>query len=114
MNADEFVRAIEKSVRDSAVSSTISNLQKPPGRAPQPELVAISEWYMRLAEADRRMIEAIARRAANHATFGFLVVLDGDRVIEAGPEKGKLELFYVKGAERVLLNSADKTGTLHD
>lgn len=112
MTPEDFVRAIEASVRDSAIKSTMANLQTPP--ASRPEFLRISQWYQSMSISEREMIELIVRRAANFATFGFLVVLDGDRPIEAATEKGNLELSYVRDNVPIRLNDARKDGALHD
>ncbi len=59
------------------------------------------------------MLRAALREVAESAVFGFFCVLDGVRVIEESPEKGDLELYYVKGEERNLLNNPNG-GELHD
>ncbi len=62
------------------------------------------------------MVERAMRDAARGAVFGFFCVLDGVRAIE-GPgspgAKGSLELYYVSGSARELLNDSDKE-YLHD
>ena len=58
------------------------------------------------------LIEALDD-VAEDVVFGVLCVLDGVRAIENGPDKGELELYYVKGESRVLLNDM-KQCELHD
>ncbi|MDQ3816057.1 MAG: hypothetical protein M3362_00005 [Acidobacteriota bacterium] len=53
------------------------------------------------------------RDAVHASVFGFFCVLDGVRTIEGLGEKGSLELYYVSGATRVLLNNVGKED-LHD
>ncbi len=50
------------------------------------------------------MLRKALRESAEAAVFGFLCILDGVRVMEAGPNQGQLELYYVKGSEKILLN----------
>ncbi len=50
------------------------------------------------------LIEALDD-VAEGVIFGVLCVLDGVRAIESGPDKGELELYYVKDGTRVLLNT---------
>jgi hypothetical protein len=59
------------------------------------------------------MVAEVIREAAENAVFGVLAILDGARVIENASEKGELQLYYVKGDERVLLNDQRKA-PLHD
>jgi hypothetical protein len=114
MSGDEFVRTVEKCVRDAAVKSTLANLRAPPGRAPNPELVKASQWFLSLAENDRSTAEWVIRWAADHATFNFLAVLDGACAVEAGPEKGTFELYYVRGSFRRRLNDISTDEPLND
>ena len=61
----------------------------------------------------RRIVRSIIQRAADHAVLGFLAVLDGVQAIETGPDKGKLELYYVKGESWTLLND-QRREAIHD
>jgi hypothetical protein len=61
---------------------------------------------------DQAMLAEALNDAAEGAIFGFFCILDGARAIEDGPEKGRFELFYVKGDEKVLLNP--RNDDLHD
>ena len=54
MSPTEFARKVEAHVRDVAVKSTVSNLLKPPGRQPSPELMALSRWYLQLSPTDQK------------------------------------------------------------
>ncbi len=58
------------------------------------------------------LIEALDD-VAEAVLFGVLCVLDGVREIENEPDNGELELYYVRGGARVLLNDV-KQGELHD
>ncbi|MDH0863145.1 hypothetical protein [Mitsuaria sp. GD03876] len=109
MNSEAFVEAIQKFVRDSAVESTVSLHQAPPGRRPAADLVARSNWFNALSADDVARVEEMMAQAAHAAVFGFLAVLDGVRTIDT--ENGRFELFYV-GDERSLLNPPDRD--LHD
>jgi hypothetical protein len=51
--------------------------------------------------------------AINASVFDFLTVLDGVCAIENGPQKGDLELYYVKGSIKNQLNE-QKGDLLHD
>jgi hypothetical protein len=113
MTAEEFISIIHQFVYMSAVSGTLSLLEKPPGRKPPKNVVTVSKWFAGLSENDKEMLRLAMAMAAHHATFGVLAVLDGVQVIEDSRVKGTLELYYVKGDERTLLN-APKGEFLHD
>jgi hypothetical protein len=104
MKIEDFVSAIEACVLNAAVESTVSMLRQPPGRRVDPVLAARSEWFSLLSDTDVEMVCAVIHEAASSAVFGFLVVLDGARVID--DEKGTFELYYV-GREKNLLNPPD-------
>lgn len=107
MNAIEFVRAIEEVVFRGAVRGVLKLLRKPPGRRPNPELVELSTWFNKLAEADREYVAKAVCLGADHATYGFLGVLDGVCAIEGSGRKGLLELAFKKDGQRILLNNPD-------
>jgi len=113
MNAADFVDAIRTEVQDSATQGVMSLLERPPGRRPAPNLVALSQWFSSLSNDDKQRVREVAAMASHQATFGALTVLDGVRVIEDGADRGTLELRHVKGSESTLLN--DPNGPLlHD
>ncbi len=97
MTPEQFVDGVGEVVLKASVSSTISVLDKPPGRQPPRSLTALSTWFKRLHTTDREMVEAVLTMVARQSVFGFLAVLDGSRPIEPsmGP-KGHFELRYVK------------------
>jgi len=72
----------------------------------------LSQWFQLLSVSEQKMLREALTDAAERAVFGIMCVLDGVRAIENGPEKGSLELYYVKGDQRVLLN--DPQEVLHD
>jgi hypothetical protein len=105
MDTEKFVEAIRAEVYQSAQRECIELLTKGPyGRKPQPDLVALSEWFNELPDRDRAMVKKVAKEASHAAVFGFLCVLDGVRVIEGYGPKGDLELVFVKDGSRTLLN----------
>ena len=113
MTPQMFVDGIKTAVRDSAVNSTQSALQRPPGRRPATEALERSTWYLSLSEGDRKQVDAVVRYACHLTTYTFLCVLDGVKVLEDGIVKGDLELFYRRGDLVVRLN--DPQGDeLHD
>ncbi len=108
MTADQFVEAVQAVVIEGSVQATMKNLAHPPGRAPTADLTKLSDWYGALHSRDQKMIEQSVRLAINHAVLSMMCVIDGAQAIEAGPDKGHLELFYVKGNARILLNDPEK------
>ena len=104
MTADEFVGVVDLVVRRGSISSTLKNLEHPPGRNPDAELRSLADWFNRLGVAERKAVAGVARLAVSHAACAFLSVIDGAMAIESGPERGHLELYYVNGGERRLLN----------
>jgi len=110
MNAAEFVDAIQTEVRDAAADGVMSLLECPPGRKPSPALVSLSQWFNALSDADKRRAREVAMMASDQATFGFLAVLDGVRVINDPPDRGILELRHITSFQSELLN--DPNGEL--
>jgi len=106
LNAEEFVHIVKLRTSDAAVKNTLTILENPSGRSPSPGVIALSRWYHGLSDSDRNMLRRALEESAASAIFGFFCILDGVRVIEDTPEKGELELYFVKGAEKNLLNSS--------
>ena len=114
MDSKKFVSAIEDAVISSTILVIRQILEKPPGRSPDKDIVAMSEWYKSLEDSDKNMVMAIISKAVNSTVFGLFCVLDGERIIENGPNKGDLKLFYEKGDELTWLNDPNNGGTLHE
>jgi hypothetical protein len=113
MTGPEFVRAIKLVVYDSTIEGTVAVLEEPPGRKPRQSLVALSSWFNRLPEEGKRQLRGVIEQAASLAIFSFFAVLDGVSAIEDSPEKGELELRFVKEGRATLIN--DPAGEfLHD
>lgn len=112
MDSQEFVDVVKHVVGDGAVSATLSGLEHPPGRRPEKETKDRADWYASLDENGRRLLASTVRVAVEQALFNFLCVLDGVSAIENPPQKGRLELSYVKDST-VLLNPPDGP-MLHD
>jgi hypothetical protein len=108
MKPEEFVAVVSKRVMAAAVDDTIRNLEQPPGRRPAPELVALSEWYLRLAPDTREMVGRALALASRAAVFGFFAVLDGARRVDPAQPPGELQLWYQREELRTLLS-----GDLH-
>ena len=109
MNNVEFVEAIKRVVRDSAIEGTVRLYTNPPGRAPEQDLVEMSKWYHSLSDSDKAMVHRVVRDSVNMAIFGFLSVLSGVRPIETKPpERGELKLYWDNGTEQTLINDFDQ------
>lgn len=113
MTSEEFVEAVKMQTSDAALRGTLECLRRPPGRKPREELVRLSEWYKHLDGKDQEMLGAALKEAAEMAVFEFFCVLDGVSAIENTPEKGDLELYFVKGSDRTRLNDP-KQEELHN
>ncbi|ALM52426.1 hypothetical protein [Halomonas huangheensis] len=111
MNADDFVDAFKRAVKDGAVQDTISVLKSPPGRRPAHDILEISKFYNELEDREKEEIEKIIQYVADGAAFGALCVLDGVRAIEENGEKGELSLFYKKDGQCTAIN---ENKDLHD
>lgn len=96
MTTEDFVKMIRTVVLEAAVASTLSVVRDPPGRRPEPSLVEAANWFHKLSEEERMILEGIIRRAAHQSVFGFLAVLDGARAVEDSPEKGQFQLMFRK------------------
>jgi hypothetical protein len=104
LKPEEFVAVVKLRTSDAAVKGSLKTLERPPGRSPSERLLNLSRWYNQLSEEDRHMLGEAFREVAESAIFGFFCILDGVRVIEDTTDKGELELYFVKGSERTLLN----------
>lgn len=112
MDTQQFVDLLRIVVRDGAASEELSVLQSPPGRQPSADLQERSRWYDSLQDDQKKILSSIILDVADRTVFGFLCVLDGVRAIEDGPDKGHLELRYVKD-NSTLLNPPEGE-MLHD
>src|SRR5947209_7768605 len=105
MTIKKFINAVKMQTSDAAVAGTIQSLVSPPGRKARKSLVRLAEWYKELRVEDREMVAEALQEAAEMAVFEFFCLLDGVSVIEDTPDKGELELYFVKhNEERILLN----------
>ena len=113
MTVDEFIGALKIQTSDGAVTGTVKNLERVPGRKPREKDLIASAWYGSLPDADREMVKSAMRKAAQLAVFSFLCVVDGVSVIDDGPQHGSLKLLYTRNGDELLLN--DPRGEyLHD
>ena len=104
MNAKDFIDTVRTVVVESSVKSMENNLETPPGRRPDKRLIDMSKWFNGLNDAEKKMVTGLIKESVEISVFGFLCLLDGVTAIEDTEAKGKLELFYEKGVNRVLLN----------
>lgn len=104
MNSAEFVGAVKTVCSDGEAEGIIRSFRNPPGRRPSNRSMRLSKWFQQLSVNDQEMLREALTDTAERVVFGIMCVLDGARAIESGPEKGSLELYYVKGDQRVLLN----------
>lgn len=113
MNAQEFIEVLRTVVVESSVNIMESNLEAPPGRQPAKRIVDMSTWFNKLNDTDKRIVVDLITESVEITVFRFLCILDGVAAIEDMEEKGKLELFYEKDGNRVLLNDPSQE-YLHD
>lgn len=112
MGPEEFIKRVKRVVEDPAVSGCVESYRDPPGRQPAEDLLELSRWYNGLSEENQRMVEKAMRDAVQTSIFSFLCALDGVSAFTQ-PGEGELELYYVHGSSRVLLNDPDAE-ELHD
>jgi hypothetical protein len=114
MNTDEFIEGIRKYVRDQAVKDTITIVTDPPGPSwGYPRTVADrTAWVNALDAEGQKQLQAVIRQAVHCAVFGFLCVLDGARLIEDEPDRGRFELLYTSPMGEARLT--DPNDPLHD
>jgi hypothetical protein len=104
MTSLDFVNAIRIEVEDSTVAALTAMLQNSSEQPPAERGRPLFEWYKRLDESDLSFVQEIIRETAEQAVFSFLTMLDGMSIIENDVSKGRLELYYLKGNDRILLN----------
>jgi len=104
MDSEEFVRVVKLTCSDNKGEENVRSLRNPPGRRPSAKLQRLSKWFHQLSPENQAGLAEALNDAAEGAVFGLLCILDGVRAIESGPDKGRLELYYVNGEQRVLLN----------
>ena len=109
MTAEEFTQKYAEVVFWSAISGTLANLIRVPGRRPPRDLVDASAWYIALNEADRAMVRWLIADAAHAAAFGALAMIDGVR--PTGPDHYELVAVDADGV-RTPVN--DQSRNLHD
>ncbi|WP_192022179.1 hypothetical protein [Shewanella sp. WPAGA9] len=94
MDKIEFTKLIKEIVSQSAIEDTLENLNDPPGRKPDGQLLAQSEWFKSLNPSDQEMVRNVISEAVHESIFGFLCVLDGARSISEAGESNDLNLSH--------------------
>ena len=113
MTAEEFIAAVAADVHEGSVRDVLAQLDRPSGRRPPPESVALARWYAALSAEDRARVAQVVRLGAHGAVFGLLAVLDGVRWLD--PAGGGFELTHVApDGARTLLNPTRGQEMLHD
>jgi hypothetical protein len=108
MTAKDFVEAVRAQASDGAVGAVVSCLQSPPGRKPSQHDSELSSWYGSIPPEHQAMVQAIVAETAQQAVFSFLALLDGVAALGDEHHAGRLQLFYTKGAQQVLLNDSSQ------
>lgn len=112
MNSTQFISSIREVVREYAIEGAISNIKNPPGRRVSDFEKKRADWFNKLDDIDRIMIDSIITYAVDEAIFGFLSVIDGTRSIENSTEKGSIILIH-RGKYETVLNDPEQI-CLHD
>lgn len=114
MNRRKLVDALYDLVVDGVVSDEVAITRNPPGRRPSVELVARSEWFNGLGEADQSQVVDMLRATAYGALHTVLVLLDGAAALDEAGSAGRLQLLW-RGVEG-LVDLTESAGELdlHD
>ena len=107
MNQQDFISAIKTVGCESVVSAILDELCDQREKRGNSGIASIRTWYQGMEPQQRQLLVELVRDTAEQATYNLLLVLDGLLTIEPPGEKGALELYFVKGRERVLLNPSD-------
>jgi hypothetical protein len=116
MTAEQLIKDIKIYLSDGCIQDVLEELVTPTSQSPTSKEVSLSIWYNQLNDSQKDFIHYIIKESIENSIFGFLCILDGVRSIEDADkkgEKGDLELYYVKGQQRILLNNSDNE-FLHD
>jgi len=105
MTREDFVTRVRHVAYDEAVSDTISNIERPPGRRPPTAIRSLSAWYNGLSHEDKNCVISAMSLAARSSLFRTLSILDGVTSIRNdGDVVGQLELLYVSENQAVRIN----------
>jgi len=116
LDRERFVGLLIDHVRAPAIEGTVATMKAPPGRAPRPQRIELSNWFNGLAESDRAFVTRAMTDAVDGALFGVLCILDGAQSLN--PRPGVLQRLVLRaelddGRER-LLSTHDELEELHD
>ena len=116
MTAQEFVDLVDRYVGQAAIHAVHSQLQKPSGRRPAAHVSRMSDWFNRLADADRAMVSEVVAETAASTLFGFYCLLDGSRTILDDSEHERIDLTYHNddGATKIASTDVGETELLHE
>lgn len=109
MNQLEFIKKLNKIVKENGYKDIISTLEAPPGRRPAEKLKEMSEFYN--SQDSKEVINNIISFSIESTIFSFLCLLDGVRKLDN--ENGSLQLFYDNNNSKNLLNNSEED-YLHD
>ena len=109
MNQLEFIKKLNKIVKENGYKDIISTLEDPPGRRPSEKLKEMSEFYN--SQDSKEVINNIISFSIESTIFSFLCLLDGVRKLDN--ENGSLQLFYDNNNSKKLLNNSEED-YLHD
>ena len=109
MNQLEFIKKLNKIVKENSYKDIISTLEDPPGRRPAEKLKEMSEFYN--SQDSKEVINNIISFSIESTIFSFLCLLDGVRKLDN--ENGSLQLFYDNNNSKNLLNNSEED-YLHD
>ncbi len=110
MNANTFIDRIIKLVIHSAIEDVISNLENPPGRNPDKNLIFMSKKYLELDDNQRELINLVTKDSVETAVFYFLSILDGVKKFD---DSGELKLSFIENQDETLIND-ENLEFLHD
>lgn len=114
MTPESFVADLRNRIFPNVIDSIEAVHLAPPGRKPDPKLVARSEGFLAWSEKDRTLALEIAEDAADLAIYSLLTMLDGRGVGSDEVPSGRLVLEFRKGEERVVLADSDEVTDLHE
>ena len=109
MNQLEFIKKLNKIVKENGYKDIISTLEDPSGRRPAETLKEMSEFYN--SQDSKEVINNIISFSIESTIFSFLCLLDGVRKLDN--ENGSLQLFYDNSNSKKLLNNSEED-YLHD
>lgn len=104
MNQLEFIKKLNKIVKENGYKDIISTLEDPPGRRPAETLKEMSEFYN--SQDSKEVINNIISFSIESTIFSFLCLLDGVRKLDN--ENGSLQLFYDNNNSKKLLNNSEE------